>query len=62
MLSERLGELCDAGLVDRTVTEGPPVSVRYGLTDAGRVLLPALEQITRWAEQHLPPKASSDAA
>jgi DNA-binding HxlR family transcriptional regulator len=48
--------------VDRTVTEGPPVSVRYGLTDAGRVLLPALEQITRWAEQHLPPKASSDAA
>jgi DNA-binding HxlR family transcriptional regulator len=62
MLSERLGELCDAGLVDRTVTEGPPVSVRYGLTDAGRALLPALEQITRWAEQHLPPKAPSDAA
>jgi DNA-binding HxlR family transcriptional regulator len=62
MLSERLGELCDAGLVARTVTEGPPVSVRYALTDAGRALLPALEQITRWAEQHLRPKAPSDAA
>ena len=62
MLSERLGELSDAGLVARTVTEGPPVSVTYALTDAGRALLPALEQITRWAEQHLPPKAPSGAA
>ena len=54
MLSERLGELCDAGLVSRTVAEGPPLSVTYALTDAGRALLPALEQITRWAEEHLP--------
>jgi DNA-binding HxlR family transcriptional regulator len=54
MLADRLGELCDAGLVVRTVTQGPPLSVSYALTDAGRALLPALEQITRWAEQHLP--------
>ena len=54
MLAERLGELCDAGLVTRTVTQGPPLSVTYTLTDAGRALLPALEQITRWAEHHLP--------
>ncbi len=54
MLSDRLAELCDAGLVSRTVAEGPPLSVRYALTDAGRALLPALEQITRWAEEHLP--------
>jgi DNA-binding HxlR family transcriptional regulator len=54
MLSERLGELVDAGLVSRTVRDGPPVSVTYELTDAGRALLPALEQITRWAEKHLP--------
>lgn len=54
MLSDRLGELCDAGLVTRTVTEGPPLSVTYALTDAGRALLPALEQITRWAEEYLP--------
>jgi DNA-binding HxlR family transcriptional regulator len=40
--------------VTRTVDEGPPVSVAYELTDSGRALLPALEQISRWAGQHLP--------
>ena len=54
MLSDRLGELCDAGLVSRTVSEGPPLAVTYALTPAGRALFPALEQITRWAEKHLP--------
>ena len=54
MLSERLSELTKAGLVTRTVTEGPPLSVTYELTGAGRALLPALEQISRWAEEHLP--------
>jgi DNA-binding HxlR family transcriptional regulator len=54
MLSERLAELCDAGVVVRKVEEGPPLSVRYELCDAGRALLPALEQITRWAERYLP--------
>jgi len=54
MLSDRLGALTNAGLVTRDVDEGPPISVAYELTDAGRALLPALEQITRWAEVHLP--------
>jgi DNA-binding HxlR family transcriptional regulator len=54
MLSDRLGALTSAGLVARRVDEGPPVSVRYELTEAGRALLPALEQISRWAEEHLP--------
>ena len=54
MLSDRLSALCNAGLVTRTVDEGPPISVAYELTDAGRALLPALEQIRRWAEEHLP--------
>jgi DNA-binding HxlR family transcriptional regulator len=53
VLSDRLGELTEAGLVARTVAEGPPVSVTYTLTEAGRALLPALEQIQRWAERHL---------
>ena len=55
VLSDRLAELTDAGLVTRTVQEGPPLSVTYALTDAGRALLPALAQISRWAEDHLPP-------
>ena len=53
MLSDRLGALADAALVTRTVEEGPPVSVAYELTDAGRALLPALEQISLWAEEFL---------
>src|SRR5215207_2513862 len=53
VLSDRLSELTDAGLVARTVEAGPPVSVTYTLTPAGRALLPALEQIRRWAEHHL---------
>jgi DNA-binding HxlR family transcriptional regulator len=54
VLSDRLGELTSVGLVTRTVDDGPPLSVAYELTDAGRALLPALEQISRWAEEHLP--------
>ena len=53
MLSERLTELSTAALVLRSVDEGPPLAVRYELTAAGRALLPALEQISRWADQHL---------
>jgi DNA-binding HxlR family transcriptional regulator len=55
VLSDRLAELTHAGLVTRTVVDGPPLSVTYGLTESGRALLPALAQISRWAEDHLPP-------
>jgi DNA-binding HxlR family transcriptional regulator len=58
VLSDRLSELADAGLIVRSVKEGPPVSVTYALTEAGGALLPALEQIGRWAEIHLPAAAS----
>ncbi len=54
MLSDRLSELSEAGIVTRTVSDGPPLSVTYELTPAGRALLPALEQISRWAETYLP--------
>ena len=54
VLSDRLAELTAAALVLRRVREGPPLSVTYALTPAGRALLPALAHITRWAERHLP--------
>jgi DNA-binding HxlR family transcriptional regulator len=54
MLSDRLGELCRAGLVRRTVNEGPPVAVDYALTPAGSALLPALHELTTWAAENLP--------
>jgi DNA-binding HxlR family transcriptional regulator len=59
MLSERLTELAKAGIVDRTVDTGPPVSVEYQLTDAGLALLPALDGLSSWAATNWPePKKS----
>jgi DNA-binding HxlR family transcriptional regulator len=53
VLSERLSELGSAGLVKRTVDEGPPVAVAYALTDSGTALLPALKELTTWARGNL---------
>ena len=54
MLSNRLVSLAEAGLITRTVAAGPPVTVAYALTERGLALMPALEQISRWAQEHLP--------
>jgi DNA-binding HxlR family transcriptional regulator len=35
------------------IDEGPPLAVSYALTDRGTALLPALQQITLWAQEHL---------
>ncbi|MBP3977163.1 helix-turn-helix domain-containing protein [Microbacterium sp. BLY] len=53
MLSDRLAELADAGLVARTVDAGPPVTVSYALTPSGDGLLPILDQLGRWASANL---------
>lgn len=53
MLSSRLAALTNAGLLDRVVDEAPPISVAYQLTHAGSALVPALEQISHWADEHL---------
>jgi len=53
MLSARLAELAELGLVSRAVIDGPPVSVRYSLTPAGRALIPSLSSLGQWAQEHL---------
>jgi DNA-binding HxlR family transcriptional regulator len=53
VLSDRLADLAGAGLIARTVDEGPPISVSYALTDRGSALIPALGQIALWANEHL---------
>jgi DNA-binding HxlR family transcriptional regulator len=53
MLSERLLELTDAGLVTRSVAQGPPIAVRYALTPAGQALLPAMKELGAWAAANL---------
>ena len=54
VLSGRLADLTAGGLMDRTVSEGPPLAVSYQLTERGRALMPALEQIAAWARDNLP--------
>ncbi|MGW2249425.1 winged helix-turn-helix transcriptional regulator [Kitasatospora sp. NPDC001660] len=57
MLSDRLTELTEAGLVVREVDAGPPLRVSYGLTDAGSALRPALNELAVWADRYLPESA-----
>jgi DNA-binding HxlR family transcriptional regulator len=54
VLSERLSELTAAGLVERSVDQGPPIAVTYTLTASGQGLLPALTELTDWAAHNLP--------
>ena len=49
VMSERLQELCEAGLVERQVEAGPPVSTWYRLTPLGEHLRPAVESLLRAA-------------
>jgi DNA-binding HxlR family transcriptional regulator len=51
LLTERLRELESEGLVRRTVIPGPPVRVRYELTQAGKDLEPVIDSLGRWAER-----------
>jgi DNA-binding HxlR family transcriptional regulator len=53
MLSARLGELKDAGLLTREVIEGPPIASIYRLTARGEALRPALLALGEWARDHL---------
>jgi len=53
VLSDRLTELTDAGLVDRRVDAGPPVAVTYALTEAGCRLVPILAELGAWADGNL---------
>ncbi len=55
VLSERLADLAAGGLITRSVRDGPPVTVTYQLTERGRALMPALDQIAQWARDNLPP-------
>lgn len=54
VLSDRLAELVGAGLVRRSVDEGPPLAVTYELTEPGHAILPAMRALTSWASEHLP--------
>ncbi|MEU6710229.1 helix-turn-helix domain-containing protein [Nonomuraea sp. NPDC046802] len=52
VLSERLAQLTDAGVLARHRSPGWPPRVRYVLTDRGRTLTPVLEALWLWGAGH----------
>ncbi|MDF2628357.1 MAG: transcriptional regulator, HxlR family [Symbiobacteriaceae bacterium] len=53
LLSERLKELEDAGIVNRIVHNTKPVLIEYELTDKGKALEPVVQEVQVWAEKWL---------
>lgn len=53
VLSDRLKELIDNGLVSKTVFPTNPPTVAYALTDQGRSLKPILDSLNEWGEKFL---------
>ena len=49
LLSQRLRELEDEGMVQRAVEPGTPVRVSYSLTEKGAELRPTIIEIRAWA-------------
>lgn len=55
MLSERLKELEQAGLIDREVIPTTPVRTCYSLTKKGQQLVPVFDAIEEWAHRWIAP-------
>jgi DNA-binding HxlR family transcriptional regulator len=53
LLSERMKEFEARGIVERRVHNESPVRVEYELTEMGRQLAPALEQLKSWSHRWL---------
>jgi DNA-binding HxlR family transcriptional regulator len=51
LLSRRLRELEEEGLVEREVVAGAPVKVTYSLTEKGADLGPAIAELKQWAKR-----------
>ena len=58
MLSERLQELEQEGIVERTVYPETPVRVEYALSKKGKALSEAIDAIAAWAERWIEPGAA----
>jgi DNA-binding HxlR family transcriptional regulator len=54
MLSERLRELEQEGVIERVVVPETPVRVEYELTEKGWALEPVVRAIASWAERWVP--------
>lgn len=54
VLSERLKDLEQQGIVKREVYPETPVRIEYSLTDQGMALEPVLREIEKWSQEWLP--------
>jgi DNA-binding HxlR family transcriptional regulator len=61
MLSDRLQELEQEGIVERTVIPDMPVRVEYALTRKGRALGTAVDAIAEWARKWTEADAGEEA-
>ncbi len=52
MVSQRLREMEEMGLIHREVVAEKPVAVTYAITDFGRTALAFLETLKDWTEAH----------
>lgn len=59
LLSERLKELEQEGIVKRTVTPSTPVRVEYSLTEKGQALGDVVRAVAGWAEAYGPVRSES---
>jgi DNA-binding HxlR family transcriptional regulator len=53
MLTTQLRELENDGIIERTIYPEIPPRVEYFLTDKGRTLLPIIELMKVWGNEHL---------
>ncbi len=51
LLTDRLGALVEAGIVEKVPYQDRPVRHEYRLTDKGRALSPALVALMRWGDE-----------
>jgi len=51
ILSDRLTELQQKGLINRNVTNNKPVDIRYTLTKKGKGLVKAITPLAKWAQK-----------
>lgn len=62
LVSERLKELEEEGIVERRVYPETPVRIEYVLTDKGRELEGVVEAVQRWADKWQATPARSEPA
>ncbi|WP_335872405.1 winged helix-turn-helix transcriptional regulator [Bacillus sp. 2205SS5-2] len=50
VLSDRLKELEEKKIINRTVTLEVPIKIQYELTEKGESLRPVLDEVQKWAD------------